>query len=111
MNEGKAEMRVLHLRLGILAVERIKRLRAGMAVRERERHLADGDDREPAGLITGIDVRDISDAVARHVVVVEGFAELLGGEDDRLDRSAGGFLDIRRPLLRRGNEWMSRGHP
>ena len=37
--------------------------------------------REAAGFIAGIDVHDVGDAVARHVVVVERLAELLCREN------------------------------
>ena len=46
---------------------------------------------EPAGLIAGVDVGDVGDAVARHVVMVERLAELLGREHLVLDGAAGSF--------------------
>ena len=51
---------------------------AALGVRHQERHFAGGDDREAARLIARVDVGQVGDAVARHVVVVERLAELLG---------------------------------
>ena len=55
--------------------------RAALGARHQERQFAGGDDREAAGLIAGIDVSEVGDAVARHVVMVERLAELLRGID------------------------------
>ena len=46
----------------------------------RNGKFAGADDREAAGLIARIDVGDVGDAVARHVVMVERLAELLRRE-------------------------------
>ena len=54
--------------------------RAALGVGDQERQLAGADDREAAGLVAGIDVGEVGDAVARHVVVVERLAELLRRE-------------------------------
>ena len=55
------------------------------------------DHREAAGLVAGIDVGHVGDAVARHVVVVERLAELLGRKDRGLDRAARCLGRCRRP--------------
>ena len=94
-------MRVLHLRRRIFAIPGIERRRALARVAEHERHLADGDDRETAGLIAGIDVSDVGDVVARHVVMVERLAELLRRKDRDLDRAVRRLGDIVRPFLGR----------
>ena len=101
VNEGEAEMRVLHLRRRVFAIPRVQRRRALARVAEREWHLADGDDRETARLIAGVDISDVGDVVARHVVMIERLAELLGGKDRDLDRAVRRFGDILRPGLGR----------
>ncbi len=68
-------------------------------VAEHERHLAYRDNRETARLIAGVDVSDVGNVVARHVVVVERLAELLRGKDGDLDRAVGVLGDILRPRL------------
>ena len=80
MDEGEAELHVLHLARGVFAVPGVERLRAALGVRHQERQFAGGDDREAAGLVAGIDVGEVGDAVARHVVMVERLAELLRPE-------------------------------
>ena len=62
---------------GIFAVPGVDRADAAMGIADQERQFAGGDDREAAGLIAGIDVGEVGDAVARHVVMVERLAELL----------------------------------
>src|SRR5262245_15542826 len=76
---------VLHLGRRVFAVPGVDRADAALGVADQERQFAGGDDGEAAGLIAGIDVGEVGDAVARHVVVVEGIAELLGREHFRLD--------------------------
>ena len=73
-------MHVLHLGAGVFAIPLVERLRAALGVRHHERQIAGVDDREAARLVAGADVGDVGDAVARHVVVVEGLAELLRGK-------------------------------
>ena len=73
------------------------RANAALGVADQERQLAGGDDREAAGLVAGIDVGDVGDAVARHVVMVERLAELLRGKDLVFDGAVRGLLDSRRP--------------
>ena len=75
--------------------------RAALGVRDQERQFAGGDDREAAGLIAGIDVSEVGDAVARHVVMVEGLAELLGRIDLVVQRAAGVLLDRGAPFFQR----------
>ena len=72
-----------------------------MDVADQERQFAGGDDREAAGLVAGIDVGEIGDAVARHVIMVERLAELLRRKDLVFDGSAGGLFDIGAPVLDR----------
>ena len=111
VDEGHAEMRVLHLLAGIGAIPCVERLRALARVAEGEGDFADGDDRKAAGLIAGIDIGHVDDAVARHVVMVEGLAELLGGIDRHLQRSPGLLGDVVGPGLRRLDQRMRRRNP
>ena len=99
MDESQAELDVLHLLLGIFPVPGVERHRAALGVRHQERQFARADDREPAGLIAGVDVGDVGDAVARHVVMVECLAELLGGKDLVFDGAAGFLFDCAAPVL------------
>jgi hypothetical protein len=84
---------VRHLLGRVFAVPRIERGASILRVGEQERQLHRAHHGEAAGLVARVDVRDVGDAVARHVVVVERLAELLGGIDLHLDRAAGGLLD------------------
>ena len=111
VHEGEAELDVLHLLLGVLAVPVIERLRAALGVRDEEWQFAGADDREAAGLIAGIDVGEVGDAVARHVVMVERLAELLRGIDLVLDGAARGLLDRGTPVFQRLLQRMRRRHP
>src|SRR5262245_51147958 len=86
--EGEAELDVLHLLRGVFAIPGVERLRAAFRVGHQERQLAGADDRKTSGLIAGIDVSEIGNAVTRHVVVVECLAELLGRIDLGLDRKS-----------------------
>ena len=47
---------------------------------DQERNLSGRDDGKTARFVAGIDVGELDNAVARHVVMVEGLAELLGRE-------------------------------
>src|SRR5215471_2235702 len=100
-NEGHAEVRILHFAGSVLAVPRIECRCALLGVGKHEGQLSRRDDGEAAWLVTWINVGDVGDAVARHVVVVERLAELLGREDRRLDSAARLLLDVGRPFLRR----------
>ncbi len=84
-----------------LRYQEFERRGALACVPEHERHLADGDDREPARLIARIDIGDVGDVVARHVVMIERLAELLRWKDRNLDRAARGLGDILAPRLGR----------
>ena len=53
----------------------------------------------------------VRDAVAHHVVVIEGFAELLGRIDGRLDGAARALLDRGPPFFHRLLQRMRRRHP
>ena len=81
-----------------------------LALADHERQVAGSDDRETAGLIARIDVGEIGDAVARHVVMVECLAELLRRIDLVLDGSARVFLDVVAPFLDRLLQRMRRRH-
>src|SRR5258707_9143090 len=111
MDEGEAELDVLHLLFGIFAVPGIERHRTALGVRHQERQFAGADDREPAGLIAGIDVSDVGDPVARHVVMVERLAELLRRENLGLDRAAGCLFDRRTPIFQGLLQRMRRRYP
>ena len=111
VDEAEAEFRVLHLLLGIGAVPGIERLRAFLAIAEHEGDLAGRDDREAAGLVAGIDVSDVGNAVARHVVMVDGLAELLGRKDRGGNRAARRVGDVVGPDLCRGHQRMRGRHP
>ena len=82
-----------------------------LRVGDQERQFAGADDREAARLVAGIDVGEVGDAVARHVVMVEGLAELLRRIDLVLDGAAGGLLDRGAPFLERLLQRMRRRHP
>ena len=77
-HEGEAEVHVLHLRRGVLAIPLVERRRCRPWRWRQERQFAGSDDREAARLIAGVHIREVGDAVARHVVVVHGLAQLLG---------------------------------
>src|SRR4051794_18912335 len=99
MNEGEAELDVLHLLLDIFPVPGVERHRAALGIRHQERQFAGTDDRETSRLIARIDVSHISDAVARHVVMVERLAELLRRENLGFDGAAGFLLYRGAPVL------------
>ena len=111
VREGEAVVDVRHLLGGVLAIPRIERGAAFLRIGEQERQLHRAHDREAAGLVAGIDVRDVGDAVARHVVVVERLAELLRREDLDLDGAAGGLLDRGGPGFGGRMHRMRRRHP
>ena len=104
-------MRILHLGGRIFAIPGIERRGALARVAEHERHLADGDDRETARLIAGVDVSDVGDVVARHVVMIERLAELLRWKDRDLDRAAGGLGDILAPRFGRTGQRVRGRNP
>src|SRR5213078_5396331 len=97
---------VLHLARGVLAIPVVERLRAALAVGDQERQLAGTDDRKPAGLIAGVHISQVRNAVARHIVMVERLAELLRGIDLVSDGAVRGFLDRRAPVFQRLLQWM-----
>ena len=70
-------MRVLHLGRGVFAIPGVDGAIAALGLADQERQLARRDDREAPRLIARIDVDEVGDAVARHVVMVERLAELL----------------------------------
>src|SRR3984957_18192599 len=111
MNEGEAELDVLHLLLGIFAIPAVQPHRAALGVRHQERQFARADDWETTGLIAGIDVSDVGDAVARHVVVIERLAELLRRIDAGFDGAARGLFDRGAPILQRLLQRMRCRHP
>jgi tripartite-type tricarboxylate transporter receptor subunit TctC len=80
VHEGEAELHVLHLLGGIGAVPGVHRGAAALGVGDLEGQRGGGEDREAARLVARVDVGGVGDAVARHVVVVEGLAELLAGK-------------------------------
>ena len=110
-DEGEAVLHVLHLVRRVFAIPGVDRADAALGVADQERQLAGGDDREAAGLVAGIDVGEVGDAVARHVVMVERLAELLGREDLELDGAVRCLLDRRAPFLHRLLQRMRRRHP
>ncbi len=110
-HEGEAEVRVLHLLRGVLTVPGIERRRALLGVGEHEGQLSGRDDGKATWLVTRIDISDVGNAVARHVVVVERLAELLGGEDRRLDGAVRGLLDVGCPFLGRRHQRMGGRQP
>src|SRR5579871_3182738 len=101
VDESEAELDVLHLSVGVFAIPRIQPHRAALGARHQEGEFAGADDREATRLITGIDIGDVGNAVARHVVMIEGFAELLGRENLVLDGATGVLLDRGAPILQR----------
>src|SRR5277367_2895831 len=111
MDEGEAEFDVLHLLVGIFAVPGVQPHRAALGVRHQERQFARADDRKSPGLIAGIDVSDVGDAVARHVVVIERLAVLLCRIDAGFDGAARGLLDRGAPILQRLLQGMRCRHP
>src|SRR3984957_9948589 len=111
MDEGEAELDVLHLLVGIFAVPGVQPHRTALGVRHQERQFAGADDRKSPGLEAGIDVSDVGDAVARHVVVIERLAELLCRINARFDGAARGLLDRGAPILQRLLQGMRCRHP
>ena len=85
---------------GVLAVPLVER-RDAVLVGQHKRQRTGVDDREAAGLIAGADIGDVGDAVARHVVVIECLAELLGGKHREVQRAARGLVDRCAPVLER----------
>ncbi len=110
-DEREAVLHVLHLAHRVFAIPGVDRANARLGVPDQERQLAGGDDREAPGLIARIDVGEVDDAVARHVVVVERLAELLRRIDLGLDGAVRGLLDRCPPFLHRLLQRMRRRHP
>ncbi len=110
-DEGEAVLHVLHLGRRVFAIPGVDRPDAALGVADQERQLAGGDDGEAARLIARIDVGEVGDAVARHVVVVERLAELLRGIDLELDRAVRRLFDRGAPILHRLLQRMRRRHP
>ena len=110
-DEREAVFHVFHLVRRVFAVPCVDRADAAVGVSDQKRQLARRDDREAAGLIAGIDVGEIGDAVARHVVMVERLAELLRRKDLVCDGAAGGFLDVGAPVLDCLLQRMRRRYP
>ncbi len=111
VDEGEAEMRVLHLLCGMLAIPLVERRSALVGIGEGEGQLADRDDREAAGLVARVYVGHIGNAVAGHVVVVERLSELFGRKDGALDRAVGRLCDRIGPLLGGRDQRMGRRQP
>jgi hypothetical protein len=111
VEEGEAEFDVLHLFRRVFAVPGINRLRSALRIGNQERQFARADDRKAARLIAWIDIRQVGNAVPRHVVMVERLAELLGRIDLELDRPAGRLFDRRTPVFQRLLKRMGRRHP
>src|SRR3954469_22201131 len=110
-NEGEAILHVLHLGRRIFAIPGVDRADAALGVADQERQLAGGDDGEAAGLVAWIDIGEVGDAVARHVVMVESLAELLGRKDLELDGAVRCLLDRCAPFLHRFLQRMRRRDP
>src|SRR6476659_11313845 len=110
-DEGEAILHVLHLVRRIFAIPGIDRPDAALGVADQERQLAGSNDGEATGLVTGIDVGEVGDAVARHVVMVESLAELLGRKDFELDGAVRCLLDRCAPFLHRFLQRMRRRDP
>src|SRR5450830_16222 len=111
MDEGEAELDVLHLLFGVFAVPGVETHRTALGGGDEERQFSGGDDREAAGLVARVDVGDVGDTVARHVVMVEGFAELLGRIDLVMQRAPGLLLDRGAPIFQRLLQRMRRRYP
>ena len=91
VNEGEAEMRVLHLLGRVLAVPGVERRGSLVAVGEGERDLADRDDRESARLVSGVNVGDVGDAVPRLLALHPSALEVM--DANTLDLIGRGKLD------------------
>src|SRR6185312_5107539 len=111
MHERKAELDVLHLLVGVFPVPCVERLRAALGIGHEKRQFTGADNRKAAWLIAGVDIGEIGDAVARHVVVVKRLAKLLGRIDLILDGAAGIFLDRGAPFLQCLLQRMRWWHP
>jgi hypothetical protein len=85
VREGETVVDILHLARGVAPVPGVERNATLLAVGKDERQLHGADDRKASRLIARIDVRDVGNAVARHVVVIERAAELLAGKQRNLD--------------------------
>src|SRR5262245_17900687 len=109
--EGETELDVLHLLVSVFPVPRVERLGSALGVRHEKRQFTGADDREAPWLIAGIDVGEVGDAVARHVVMVERLAELLAREDFNFHGAAGILFDRGPPLLQRLLQRMLRRDP
>ncbi len=104
-------MHILHFGCGVFAVPRVDRAIAAFGAADQKRQLASRDNWETSRLITWIDVSEIGDAIARHVVMVECLAELLRRIDFICDRSVRGLLDVVGPVLDGLLQRMRRRHP
>src|SRR5262249_2642378 len=78
---------------------------------DQKRQFPGGDDWKAAWLVARVDVGQIGDAVARHIVMIERLAELLRGEDLVLDSSPGRAFDVGAPVFDRLLQRMGRGNP
>jgi hypothetical protein len=110
-NERETVFDVFHFACGVFSIPRVHCAIAPFGISNQEGQFAGGNDRESAGLITGIDIGEIGNAVARHVVMIEGAAELLRWEDLVFDASVRGLFDRSAPILHRLLQRVSRRHP
>jgi len=101
VREGKAEMHFLHLLGGISPVPGVDGGRTGLGVGDHEGQRGGREDREAARLVAGVDVREIGNAIPRHVVMVKSLAQLLGREQGGVQCAARGFLEALAPGLQR----------
>ncbi len=89
---------VAHLARGVRAVPLVERRRALLGVADQEGQLAGRDDGEAAGRVARVDEGDVGDAVAGHVVMVLGLAQLLRRKDGELQGPVRGLRDRLAPL-------------
>jgi hypothetical protein len=99
---GEAQLDVLHFVGGVLAVPGVQSGRAGAGLVDEEGQLARGNHREAAGLVTRVHPGHVGNAVARHVVVVGGLAQLLRGKESDLDGALGRGFHRLGPGLKAG---------
>ena len=99
--EGKAEMHFLHFLGGISPVPGINGGGAGLGVGDHEGQRGGCKDWETARLVAGVDVREIGNAITRHVVMVKRLAQLLGGEQGSVQCAARGLFETFTPGLQR----------
>src|SRR6185369_1398575 len=111
VDKRKADFHVLHFLRRVLLVPGVDGGGAALAIGEQEWQRSARHDRKASRLVAWVDVSEIGDAVARHVVMVERLAQLLGREQCSGESPVRGLLDVVDPGLQAGVQGMLGRHP